>query len=172
MFPLLLRSFLFLHAFPSLFFRRKCVFPLVFLRGPSLPYPSIPQRGLRGSGRYFLTLKRRCACTVEMTVYAIWQHALYIYSPQLFKTSFPARSATTCPSCTAARRVGPTADGAPERISAEVRFECVLKERLQSSQILRSVYCSIRFSICFLPIIVLSQYAAFYRQFHPGPARR
>ena len=172
MFPLLLRSFIFLHAFPSLFFRRKCVFPLVFLRGPSLPYPSIPQRGLRGSGRYFLTLKRRCARTVEMTVYAGLQHTLYIYSPQLFKTSFPAPQRDHLSSCTAARRVGPTADGAPERISVEVRFECVLKERLQSSQILHSVYCSMRFPICFLPIIVLSQYAAFYRQFHPGPARR
>ena len=106
--PLLLRSFLFLHAFPSLFFRRKCVFPLVFLRGPSLPYPSIPQRGLRGSGRYFLTLKRRCARTVEMTVYAIWRYALYIYSSQLFKTSFPAPQNRRFPSlfrpCTGHRR--------------------------------------------------------------------
>ena len=172
MFPLLLRSFLFLHAFPSLFFRRKCVFPLVFLRGPSLPYPSIPQRGLRGSGRYFLTLKRRCARTVEMTVYAIRRHSLYIYSSQLFKASFPAPQRDHLSQLHFRQTCGPTADGAPERISAEVRFECVLKERLQSSQILRSVYCSIRFPICFLPIIVLSQYAAFYRQFHPGPARR
>ena len=73
---------------------------------------------------------------------------IYIHRSCL-KHRFLPRNAATCPSCTAARRVGPTADGAPERISVEVRFECVLKERLQSSQILRSVYCSIRFPICF-----------------------
>ena len=58
---------------------------------------------------------------------------IYIHRSCL-KHRFLPRSAATCPSCTAARRVGPTADGAPERISAEVRFECVLKERLQSPQ--------------------------------------
>ena len=73
---------------------------------------------------------------------------IYIHHSCL-KHRFLPRSATTCPSCTAARRVGPTADGAPERISAEVRFECVLKKRLQGSQILRFVYRSIRFPICF-----------------------
>ena len=85
--PLLLRSFLFLHAFPSLFFRHKCVFPLVFLRWPSRPPPSKPANAESGgSGRYFLTLKKRCAHTVRMTIYAIFSAHLYIYSLQLFKS--------------------------------------------------------------------------------------
>lgn len=71
-------------------FSAQVRFPFGF---PARAFPAVsfnPERGLRGSGRYFLTLKRRCARTVEMTVYAIWRHTLYIYSPQLFKASFPA----------------------------------------------------------------------------------
>ena len=92
--PLLLRSSQLRHACSSLSCQRKCVFPLVFLRGPSLPYPSIPQRGLRGSDRYFLTLKKRCAHTVRMTIYAIFSARLYIYSLQLFKSfALPRKTA-------------------------------------------------------------------------------
>ena len=57
---------------------------------PALAFPAAPFKPANaesvGSGRYFLTLKKRCAYTVRMTIYAIFSAHLYIYSLQLFKS--------------------------------------------------------------------------------------
>ena len=65
---------------------------------PALAFPSIPFKPANaesgGSGRYFLTLKKRCTHTVRMTIYAIFSAHLYIYSLQLFKSfALPRKTA-------------------------------------------------------------------------------